>query len=246
MWPRRATVILARRQGFGDGRLADAAATADGAHLALGTGRWLADRAPAGPVRGLDGLPQARRQAEVALSAAGGGEGGAACWSQLSSDALLAQLAPRAWEDALLPEGLAALFTDPSAAVLIPTLETYLDCAGDAQRTARELCVQSTTLAYRLGWAEQICGLSLREGRDRLLLHLALGLPPAARNASAARAPHQRRIPERASPCRMTRTVGSDRARRRRTARDGPSLRAWCRRDLRVPSGIPMRSAMSA
>jgi hypothetical protein len=175
VWPRRATVILARRQGFGDGRLTDAAATLL-TELTTRSGQAGGWRIGAGgPVRGLDGLPQARRQAEVALSAAGG-EGGAACWSQLSSDALLAQLAPRAWEDALLPEGLAALFADPSAAVLIPTLETYLDCAGDAQRTARELCVQSTTLAYRLGRAEQICGLSLREGRDRLLLHLALGL----------------------------------------------------------------------
>ncbi|MDX6313908.1 MAG: hypothetical protein QOF44_3372, partial [Streptomyces sp.] len=127
-----------------------------------------------GPGRGLDGLPQARRQAEIALSSAG--EGRATCWSELSADALLAQLAPQAWENALMPDGLATLLADPSAAVLVPTLETYLDCAGDVQRAARELCVHRTTLYYRLGRAEQISGLSLRNGRDRLLLHMALGL----------------------------------------------------------------------
>jgi hypothetical protein len=36
--------------------------------------------------------------------------------------------------------------------------------------------VHRTTLYYRLGRAEQISGLNLRDGRDRLLLHLVLGL----------------------------------------------------------------------
>ncbi|MFE2428866.1 PucR family transcriptional regulator [Streptomyces sp. NPDC059373] len=171
---RRATVVLARRQGFGDGRLAEAAAAllaelTDRSGLA---GCWRVGTS--GPVRGLDGLPQAQRQAEVALSAAG--EGGAASWPALSADALLAQLVPQAWESALLPEGLAALLADPSAAVLVPTLETYLDCAGDLQRAARELRVHRTTLDYRLERAEHISGMSLHDGRDRLLLHMALGL----------------------------------------------------------------------
>jgi sugar diacid utilization regulator len=175
VWPRRATVVLARRAGFEEGRLARTAAgmlteLTDRSGLA---GCWRIGAG--GPARGLDGLPQARRQAEVALSAAGR-RGGAACWSELSADALLAQLVLPAGDNALLPDGLAALFVDPSAAVLIPTLETYLDCAGDVQRTARELCVHRTTLYYRLGRAEQISGLNLRDGGDRLLLHLALGL----------------------------------------------------------------------
>jgi sugar diacid utilization regulator len=174
VWPRRATVVLARRQGFQDGWLAEAA-TALLTELTDRSGFAGCWRVGAGgPGRGLDGLPQARRQAEVALSSAG--EGRATCWSELSADALLAQLAPQAWENALMPDGLATLLADPSAAVLVPTLETYLDCAGDVQRAARELCVHRTTLYYRLGRAEQISGLSLRNGRDRLLLHMALGL----------------------------------------------------------------------
>jgi len=44
------------------------------------------------------------------------------------------------------------------------------------QRAARQLRVHRTTLYYRLGRAEQISGLNLRDGRDRLLLHLVLGL----------------------------------------------------------------------
>ena len=59
-------------------------------------------------------------------------------------------------------------------------VETFLDCAGEVQRAARELRVHRTTLYYRLGRAEQISGLNLRDGRDRLLLllllHLVLGL----------------------------------------------------------------------
>jgi sugar diacid utilization regulator len=174
VWPRRATVVLARRQGFEDGRLAEAAAALLAELTARSglSGCWRIG--VGGPVRGLDGLPQARRQAEIALSATG--ESGAACWSELSADAFLAQLAPQSWQNALLPDGVTALLADPSAAVLVPALETYLDCAGDAQRAARELCVPSTTLHHRLGRAEQISGLSLRDGRDRLLLHMALGL----------------------------------------------------------------------
>ena len=47
-------------------------------------------------------------------------------------------------------------------------VETFLDCAGEVQRAARELRVHRTTLYYRLGRAEQISGLNLRDGRDRL------------------------------------------------------------------------------
>jgi hypothetical protein len=175
LWPRRATVILAQHQAFGNGQLKQAAA---GLLTELGGppgGRASCWRiGVGGPVPGLLGLHRAKQQADIALSVAD--EGRVAVWSELSADVLLAQLAPAAWEDVLLPEGVAALLADPSAAVLLPSLERYLDCAGDVQRAARELCVHRTTLYYRLGRAEQISGLSLRNGRDRLLLHLVLGL----------------------------------------------------------------------
>jgi hypothetical protein len=168
--PGRATVVLGRRQGFGDGSRLAAAAEGLLAGLPGGSGRVGAG----GPVRGMEELPRARRQADIALSTAA--EGTAACWARLGADALLAQLAPHARENTLLPEGVAALLADPSAELLVPTLITYLDCAGDAQRAARELCLHPTMLGYRLQRAEQISGLSLCDGRDRLLLHLALGM----------------------------------------------------------------------
>ena len=43
-------------------------------------------------------------------------------------------------------------------------------------RPASELRIHRTTLYHRLSLAEQISGLSLRDGRDRLLIHLALRL----------------------------------------------------------------------
>ena len=117
------------------------------------------------------------RQASIACSLAA--DGAAACWSRLSADALLAQLASPAQPGAIIPDGVLALLADPAAHILVPTVETFLDCAGEVQRAARELRVHRTTLYYRLGRAEQISGLNLRDGRDRLLLlllHLVLGL----------------------------------------------------------------------
>jgi sugar diacid utilization regulator len=133
----------------------------------------------------------AQRQASIACSLAT--SSAAACWSGLSADALLAQLASPAQPGPLIPDGVLALLSDPAAPILLPTVETFLDCAGEVQRAARELRVHRTTLYHRLGRAEQISGLNLRDGRDRLLLHLVLGLrrihgtsqPPGPSAASA-------------------------------------------------------------
>jgi PucR C-terminal helix-turn-helix domain/GGDEF-like domain len=171
-WPRRATVIITCRPGewlTGSVRaLLDELGKTGSWHLGAG-----------GPVHGLGELSVARRQAEIALSASGlsaTGGTGAACWAELSADALLAQFPRQAWADALLPESVTRLLTDPAAAALLPTLDTYLDCACDVRRTAAELRIHRATLYYRLSRIEQICGLSLRDGRDRLLAHLALRL----------------------------------------------------------------------
>jgi sugar diacid utilization regulator len=173
-WPRRATVILVRLPGFADGELAGAgdALLAELTAQPRRAGRWRVG--VSGPAAGLIDLATAQRQASIACSLT---EGDAvACWSRLSADALLAQLASPAPPGMIIPAGVLALLADPAAPVLVPTLETFLDCAGEVQRAARELGVHRTTLYYRLGRAEQISGLSLRDGRDRLLLHLVLGL----------------------------------------------------------------------
>ena len=60
--------------------------------------------------------------------------------------------------------------------VLARTLETYFDRGCDAQTTSRELKVHRATLYYRLHRIEQMTGLDLRSGDDRLLLHLGIKL----------------------------------------------------------------------
>jgi hypothetical protein len=166
-WPRRAVAVVTGRPGESLGRpvraLADDLSKAGSGRVGLG-----------GPVPGMTELPAARRQADIALSTLG--DSGVACWTELGADALLAQFPRQLWADALLPAGLSRLFSDPAAPVLLPTLSAFLDCAGEAQRTAARLRVHRTTLYYRLGRIEQISGLSLRDGRDRLLAHLALRL----------------------------------------------------------------------
>lgn len=57
---------------------------------------------------------------------------------------------------------------------LLQTLECYLDLAGDAKRTAEQLILHRTSLYYRLGRVEEIIGVDLKDGEDRLALHVAL------------------------------------------------------------------------
>jgi sugar diacid utilization regulator len=169
-WPRRATVIVTGRATQQDEWLGRSVRALLGE---LGqAGSWRVGAG--GPVAGLTELPAAKRQADIALSTVG--DGGAACWAELSADALLAQFPHQTWADVLLPEGAARLLADPAAAALLPTLGTFLDCAGDVQRAAAELRVHRATLYNRLSRVEQISGLNLRDGRDRLLTHLALRL----------------------------------------------------------------------
>ena len=88
----------------------------------------------------------------------------AASWTELG-----------AWRQvAALPgpdPALAPLLADP---VLTRTADVWLDCAGSPQRAATELCIHRQTLYYRLGRIEELTGLDLADGADRLLLHLGV------------------------------------------------------------------------
>lgn len=70
--------------------------------------------------------------------------------------------------------GLAKVLADPASRPLIETLELYLDLAGNAEATARRLHLHRTSLYYRLGRIEALAGTSLKDGAERLSLHLAL------------------------------------------------------------------------
>lgn len=62
----------------------------------------------------------------------------------------------------------------PAHAELARTTEVFLDCAGQASRTAQVLGIHRQTLYYRLGRVEKLTGLDLDDGEHRLLLHMAL------------------------------------------------------------------------
>ena len=73
--------------------------------------------------------------------------------------------------DALATDLVAGPFMKPE---LARTAEVFLDHAGQAGRTAAELGIHRQTLYYRLSRVEQLTGLRLTDGEDRLLLHMAL------------------------------------------------------------------------
>ena len=77
---------------------------------------------------------------------------------------------------------------------LAGTVETYLDLGCDAKRTAERLRLHRGTLYYRLAKAAQLTGADLRDGNDRLALHLGFKLarlngsyPPAGSGGSGSR-----------------------------------------------------------
>ncbi|MCX5176629.1 PucR family transcriptional regulator [Streptomyces virginiae] len=125
----------------------------------------------ADPVRGLADLPAAWEQAVAAARAAAAQPrfGPVAQWSAIGPYRMLATLAAGPVDD----PAARALLT-PANRELARTAEVFLDCAGQAGRAAAALGIHRQTLYYRLARVEQLTGLDLDEGEDRLLLHMAL------------------------------------------------------------------------
>ncbi|MFJ2887632.1 PucR family transcriptional regulator [Streptomyces sp. NPDC087305] len=90
-------------------------------------------------------------------------------WSHIGPYRLLTTLPPDSPHDPAI-----APLLSPSHHELARTAEVYLDCAGQAGRTAAELGIHRQTLYYRLSRVEQLTGLDLDDGEDRLLLHMGL------------------------------------------------------------------------
>ncbi|MEU9289546.1 helix-turn-helix domain-containing protein [Streptomyces sp. NPDC048275] len=95
--------------------------------------------------------------------------GPVAQWSSIGPYRLLTALPPEAAHDPAVRTLLA-----PAHHELARTAEVFLDCAGQAGRAAAELGIHRQTLYYRLSRVEQLTGLDLDDGEDRLLLHMAL------------------------------------------------------------------------
>jgi hypothetical protein len=124
------------------------------------------------PAAALAALDEASHQAGVALRVARTrtGADAVAAWATLGADRLVAQLPARAARD--VPERLAHLLRDEPA--LVATLAAFLDAAGDVKSTAAALSLHRSGLYYRLQRIEELSGLDLSRGDDRLLAHLAI------------------------------------------------------------------------
>ncbi|MFC8349183.1 PucR family transcriptional regulator [Streptomyces sp. NPDC057280] len=123
------------------------------------------------PRTNLADLPAAWQEASASARAALAEPalGPIAHWSAIGPYRLLTALpADTAHDPAVRP------LLSPAHRDLARTAETYLDCAGQAGRTAAALGIHRQTLYYRLSRVEQLTGLDLDDGEDRLLLHMAL------------------------------------------------------------------------
>ncbi|MDQ1035982.1 hypothetical protein QFZ75_002398 [Streptomyces sp. V3I8] len=120
---------------------------------------------------GLAELGTAWREASAAARAVGADPrlGPIAAWRSIGPYRLLTALPPDATHDPAVAPLLSATHQE-----LARTAETYLDCAGQATRTAAALGIHRQTLYYRLSRVEGLTGLDLDDGEDRLLLHMAL------------------------------------------------------------------------
>lgn len=114
---------------------------------------------------------EARSAAEVARIT--GVLGQVAAYPRLGVYALLAKLSAEELADGIHP-GLRSLLAGSGSEELVTTLRVYLDQAGDAQRAAAELHVHRSTLYQRLRRIEDVTGLRLSDGDDRLAAHLGL------------------------------------------------------------------------
>jgi hypothetical protein len=97
-------------------------------------------------------------------------------WSELGIYRLLSGVDARHLDVARVHPGLGRLLGDEAHQVLLETLETYLDLAGNAHATAERLRLHRTTLYYRLQRVESLADTDLKDGNERLCLHLALKL----------------------------------------------------------------------
>lgn len=140
------------------------------AHTAADRLRAAAPAGVATPRRGLAELPAAWREANTAARAATAQPtlGPVAEWAGIGPYRLLAALYHPEVDPVVAP-----LIT-PAHAELARTAEAFLDNAGQAGRTAAALGIHRQTLYYRLSRVEQLTGLDLDNGEDRLLLHMSL------------------------------------------------------------------------
>ncbi|MCX4547981.1 helix-turn-helix domain-containing protein [Streptomyces sp. NBC_01387] len=121
--------------------------------------------------RGLGELTASWQESSAASRAAAAESrfGAVAAWASIGPYRMLTALPQETAPDPVVGDLLSPAHTE-----LAHTAEVFLDRAGQAGRTAAALGIHRQTLYYRLSRIEQLTGLDLDEGEDRLLLHMAL------------------------------------------------------------------------
>lgn len=97
-------------------------------------------------------------------------------WADLGAYRTLAALLGDRDAATLLPDSIDRLLAERDGLGLIETAEVYLDLGGDAKAAAAALFIHRSSLYKRLHRLERLTGYDLRQGDDRLELHLGLRL----------------------------------------------------------------------
>ena len=138
------------------------------------------------PIVGIGGVKQrladapaaydeAQRAAQVAALVPSIGP--VADWGALGIYRMLSRAEYDSIDLATIHPGLSRLVDeDGSHDGLLDTLEVYLDAAGSAAATSAALHLHRTTLYYRLQRIAELAGTDLKDGNERLCLHVALKL----------------------------------------------------------------------
>jgi hypothetical protein len=126
----------------------------------------------------IGGVGAAYRQARDAarVAAAIGAADPIARWEDLGAYRTVATIVGGRDPAGLIPPVFTRLLSSPEAASLIETLERYLDAGGDARAAADRLYIHRSSLYGRLHRIEEVAGVDLHSGDDRLELHLGLRL----------------------------------------------------------------------
>jgi PucR C-terminal helix-turn-helix domain/GGDEF-like domain len=119
-------------------------------------------------------LREAQRAAWVAASLPD--HDSVAVWSRLGADGMIAALIDGQRPTEALPAAIARIGVAKDGALLLRTLEAYLEHAGDARETARELYMHRSSVYQHLRRIEEAAEVNLQSGNDRLALHLGLRL----------------------------------------------------------------------
>ncbi|MGD6741912.1 PucR family transcriptional regulator [Streptomyces sp. BH106] len=119
-----------------------------------------------------------RRQAHIALRAARclDWTNGIGVWDELGEYAPLLCISDELPPGTRAERALQAIEAHETGFKLCETLAVYLDEAGNVTRAAKALNLHRTSLYYRLKQIQEITGMDLDSGTDRLALHLQLRL----------------------------------------------------------------------